>query len=105
MAKPCFLILAVGLALHHHSHDASYMQSLVYEPQVFAMLIVRLLGVAAVATVLGGIRIGAFASIRANAVVLKKVPDYAVAVGVPTKVVRINRPEDNSDYRSFQVNQ
>jgi len=69
------------------------------------MLIVPLLGVAAVATVLGDIRIGVFASIRANLVVLKEVSDYTMAVGVPTRAARINRPEEIPDYHSFQVNQ
>lgn len=54
------------------------------------------------AKVLGDIRIGAFASIGANAVVLHDVPDYGVAVGIPARVVRINRPEDLPNYRSFQ---
>lgn len=54
------------------------------------------------AKVLGEIRIGDYASIGANAVVLSDIPDYAVAVGVPAKVIRINRPEDLPDYRSFQ---
>lgn len=54
------------------------------------------------AKVLGDIRIGAYASIGANAVVLADVPDYAVAVGIPARVVRINAPADLPDYRSFQ---
>jgi len=40
------------------------------------------------ACLLGDIRIGRHAVIGANAVVLKDVPDYAVAVGVPAKVVK-----------------
>ncbi len=54
------------------------------------------------AKILGDIHIGRFASIGANAVVLSDVPDYGVAVGVPAKVIRINRPEDLPDYRSFE---
>ena len=54
------------------------------------------------AKVLGAIRVGAYASIGANAVVLHDVPDYGVAVGIPARVVRINRPEDLPNYRAFQ---
>lgn len=45
------------------------------------------------ACLLGAIRVGRCAVIGANAVVLEDVPDYAVAVGVPAKVVKyIDRP-------------
>lgn len=54
------------------------------------------------AKVLGDIRIGVYASIGANAVVLQDVPDYGVAVGIPARTVRINRPDDLPNYRSFQ---
>lgn len=54
------------------------------------------------AKVLGDIRIGDHASIGANAVVMTDVPDYAVAVGIPARVVRINRPADMPNYRAFQ---
>lgn len=53
------------------------------------------------AKVLGPVRVGRFASVGANAVVLDDVPDYAVVVGVPGKVVRINRPEDLPDYHRY----
>ena len=53
------------------------------------------------AKVLGPIRIGKYASIGANAVVLTDVPDYGVAVGIPAKVIKINKPEDIPDYRDF----
>ena len=43
------------------------------------------------AKVLGNITIGANAKIGANAVVLKDVPANATAVGVPAKVVKINK--------------
>ena len=39
------------------------------------------------AKVLGGIKIGDHARIGANAVVLCDVPDYAVAVGVPARII------------------
>lgn len=53
------------------------------------------------AKVLGPVRVGAYASIGANAVVTRDVPDYGVAVGVPARIVRINRPEQLPDYHRF----
>lgn len=53
------------------------------------------------AKVLGPIRVGRYAAVGANAVVLHDVPDYAVVVGVPARVVRINRPEDVPNYDVF----
>lgn len=53
------------------------------------------------AKVLGPVRIGRGASVGANAVVLEDVPDYAVVVGVPARVVRINRPSDLPSYTEF----
>ncbi|TWT85921.1 Serine acetyltransferase [Posidoniimonas polymericola] len=50
------------------------------------------------ACILGEIRVGRGAVIGANAVVLKDVPDYAVAVGVPAVVVKQRTPPaDESD--------
>lgn len=53
------------------------------------------------AKVLGPVRIGRFATVGANAVVLSDVPDYGVAVGVPARIIRINRPEDLPRYDVF----
>ncbi|AKU11732.1 serine O-acetyltransferase [Azoarcus sp. CIB] len=53
------------------------------------------------AKILGPVKVGRFASIGANAVVLADVPDYGVAVGIPAKVVRINVPDELPDYFSF----
>ncbi|MCP2010312.1 serine O-acetyltransferase [Duganella violaceipulchra] len=50
------------------------------------------------AKILGPVRIGRYASIGANSVVLADVPAFAVAVGAPAKVVRINREEDIPTY-------
>ena len=53
------------------------------------------------AKVLGPIRIGQGASVGANAVVIRDVPDFAVVVGVPARVVRINSPSQMPDYHRF----
>lgn len=46
------------------------------------------------AKVLGGITIGNHAQIGANAVVLQDVPPWAVAVGIPARIVGDRRPAD-----------
>lgn len=44
------------------------------------------------ATVIQGIKIGKWATIGAGAVILNDVPDYAVVVGNPGKVIKYNTP-------------
>jgi serine O-acetyltransferase len=46
------------------------------------------------AKVLGGITIGNHAQIGANAVVLQDVPPWAVAVGIPARIIGDRRPAD-----------
>lgn len=48
------------------------------------------------AKVLGGLRLGAGARIGANAVVLQSVPDGALAIGIPARIVMPNAEEDVS---------
>jgi serine O-acetyltransferase len=54
------------------------------------------------AKIIGNVKIGKYASIGANAVVLKDIPDYAVAVGVPAKVVRIMEASELVNYHDFK---
>lgn len=53
--------------------------------------------VGAGAKILGGVRIGHGAKIGANAVVVTDIPDYATAVGIPAKVVRVGTPISQTD--------
>ncbi|MFD2514265.1 acetyltransferase [Pontibacter locisalis] len=43
-------------------------------------------------SVIQGVRIGKYATIGAGAAIIEDVPDYAVVVGVPGKVIRYNVP-------------
>ncbi|WP_417550276.1 serine O-acetyltransferase [Methylophaga sp.] len=45
------------------------------------------------AKILGRVHIGDHAAIGANAVVTSDIPDYAVAVGIPAKVIKIKYPQ------------
>lgn len=56
------------------------------------------------AKVFGPVRIGRFASIGANAVVLTDIPAYAVAVGAPARVVKYLTPTEVPDYSAFKKN-
>lgn len=47
--------------------------------------------ISAGAKILGNITVGDFAKIGAGAVVLTDIPPYATAVGIPAKVVKINK--------------
>jgi len=51
------------------------------------------------AKVLGPVTVGDYASIGANAVVLADVPAYAIAVGIPARIVRIQNPSELVNYR------
>lgn len=50
--------------------------------------------VGAGAKLLGNITIGEYCKIGANAVVVKDVPSYSTAVGVPARILRKNKKED-----------
>ena len=81
-AEPCSLVAAVVAAV------------------VFSVLsAASVLAVVVVATVLPGVRVGRHAVVGAASVVTKDVPDYAVAVGNPAKVIKM------LDKEKFQENE
>ncbi len=53
------------------------------------------------AKIIGNVKIGDNAVIGANAVVTHDIPDNAVAVGVPAKVINYNGKEINKMYKPF----
>ena len=44
-----------------------------------------------------GVTIGKYAVVAAGAVVTKDIPDYAVAGGVPAKVIKMQNPEEQKE--------
>ena len=50
------------------------------------------------AVILRGVKVGNGVVIGANAVVTKDIPDYAVAVGVPAKILKFRLNKDLQDY-------
>ncbi len=48
------------------------------------------------ATIIPGINIGKWATIGAGAVIINDVPDYAVVVGNPGKIIKFNKTENES---------
>lgn len=69
-----------------------YPRSKVYPTNFAKTLIKKHASIGANATILPGITIGQHAMVGAGAVVTKNVPDYAVVMGNPAKVVRYISP-------------
>lgn len=74
------------------SHEVTIGQDV--NPPFDAPRIGRGVYIAPGAKVFGGIVVGDHVAIGANAVVRKDVPDRAIAVGVPARVVRIQDPDE-----------
>ena len=78
------VMLAGNVQLLSNNHDE-------YERQIITceeILIKKGAWIGAGATVMAGVTVGKYAIVGAGAIVTKDVPDYAVVVGVPAKVVK-----------------
>jgi acetyltransferase-like isoleucine patch superfamily enzyme len=76
--------IAGNVSLLSNNHDLYDRQILTCKP----VLIKKGAWIGAGATILAGISIGKYAVVGAGAVVTKDVPDYAVVVGNPAKVIK-----------------
>ena len=81
--------IAANVQLISNNHDPYDLQILTCKP----VRIGREAWIGAGATILPGVSVGQHAVIGAASVVTKDVPDYAVAVGNPAKVIRYLDPE------------
>ena len=85
--------IAANVQLITNNHDPYDLDILPCKP----ILICKSAWIGAGATILPGVRVGKHAVVGAAAVVTKDVPDYAVAVGNPAKVVKILEKERFQD--------
>lgn len=85
--------IAANVQLITNNHDPYDLDILPCKP----ILICKSAWIGAGATILPGVRVGKHAVVGAAAVVTKDVPDYAVAVGNPAKVVKMLEKEKFQD--------
>ena len=78
------VMIAANVQLISNNHDPYIREILTCKP----ILIKYGAWVGAGATILPGVTVGKYAIIGANSVVNKDIPDYAVAVGSPAKVIK-----------------
>ena len=82
-------MLAANVSLISNNHDPYARQVLLCKP----VRIGKGAWIGANATILPGVSVGKYAIVGAASVVTKDVPDYAVVVGSPAKVVKMLDPE------------
>ena len=63
----------------------------------FALLIKKNAWIGMNVTICPGVTIGKYSLVAAGAVVTKDIPDYAVAGGVPAKVIKMQNPEEQKE--------
>ena len=78
------VMIAANVQLISNNHDPYIREILTCKPVVIKYGA----WVGAGATILPGVTVGKYAIVGANSVVTKDIPDYAVAVGSPAKVVK-----------------
>ena len=66
----------------------SFPRSKIYPEAVTKSSVGKGASIGANATILAGVRIGEYGMVGAGSVVVKDVPDYAVVVGNPAKILR-----------------
>jgi acetyltransferase-like isoleucine patch superfamily enzyme len=90
--------VAAGAVIVDHNHDHRYIGTPIYDAPITKPRPVRIgkgsfLGVHCL--IAPGVQIGEHAVIAANAVVVKDVPSYCMAMGNPARVTRFYDPEAN----------
>lgn len=85
--------IAANVQLISNNHDPYDLAVLTCKP----VLIKKAAWIGAGATILPGVSVGKHAVVGAASVVTKDVPDYAVAVGNPAKVIKYLDPDQFED--------
>ena len=83
-----------NVILTHSDPTKPIRDSKLLDPKFAPVIIKRGAWIAVGATILPGVTIGENAVIAAGAVVTRDIPDYAIAGGIPAKVIRIMKPPD-----------
>ena len=83
------VMIAANAQLISNNHDVYDRQVLTCKP----VLIQKGAWIGAGASIMPGVSVGRYAVVGAMSVVTKDVPDYAVVVGTPAKVVKMLDPE------------
>ena len=82
------VLIAANVKLISNNHDPYERDVLICKP----ILIKEGAWVGAGATILPGVTVGKYAIVGSDSVVTKDIPDYAVAVGTPAKVIKFLDP-------------
>ena len=82
------VLIAANVKLISNNHDPYERDVLICKP----ILIKEGAWVGAGATILPGVTVGKYAIVGSDSVVTKDIPDYAVAVGTPAKVIKYLDP-------------
>ena len=83
------VLIAANVKLISNNHDPYERDVLICKP----ILIKEGAWVGAASTILPGVTVGKYAIVGSDSVVTKDVPDYAVVVGNPAKVIKYLEPE------------
>ena len=81
--------IAANVQILTNNHDPYHREILTCKP----VLICKGAWIGAGASIMPGVRVGKYAIVGASAVVTKDVPDYAVVVGMPAKVIKELDPD------------
>ena len=84
-----YVLIAAHAKLISNDHDPYFRPIITCQP----IIIKEGAWIGAGAAIMKGVTVGKYAIVGANSVVTKDVPDYAVVVGVPAKVIKYLDPE------------
>ena len=93
-----YALIAAHAKIISNDHDPYFRPIITCQP----VIIKEGAWIGAGAAIMKGVTVGKYAIVGANSVVTKDVPDYAVVVGVPAKVIKYLDPEKFSNRDKLQ---